>query len=122
MKKNQASPVDAFQSVSLANNNAEHFFRHSYRKALYWAYSLAAQPNGWASCQFHVEKNVVYLETFYPDGQPHRAIAMWRKPNRDNEGYLFSVHTMGRTIPFRTHNLQHALGNFKTAKPVLNLL
>jgi hypothetical protein len=119
MKTVSLSAMPSFQSTTTIPTDV--FFSASYRKAIYRAYSLAAKPNAWASCRFNIEKNVVYLETFYPNGCPHRAIAMWRKPQRDNDGFLFSVHTFGRTDTFRTQNLRHALGNFQSVRPELKL-
>lgn len=122
--KTQLSAVVGFGATSVepaANVPANHFFRHSYRRAIGWAYSLGAKPNGWEYCQFHICDDFVCLQTFLSSNQPHRVITMWKEVDRDNDGYLFSVHTKGRNRVFQTNNLRHALGNFKTPKPVLGL-
>ena len=124
MKINNAAKVtcafETARSFTTANGDFEHFKNPSTKKAMREAFYRSADDNQWTSMALRLA-DWSYSVGVYRGNTPDRMITLWRDP-ADNEGFKFSVHRWKRSIPFRTNNLEHALGNFKTPDPVLTLV
>lgn len=108
---------DVARRFTTANSDFDHFEDPQPKEHMRWAYSLAAKKNQWTSMAQRIA-NWSYSVGVYRGNKPDRMITFWRDP-ADNHGFKFSVHRHKRQAVFRTNNLKHALGNFKSVDPEL---
>lgn len=111
-----------FNHVVAANENGQQFIKDNHKQQIYGAFGLGQVNNDWSESAFLIDEDFFCLQAFDQHSRPTRFIAVFRCPERDNDGHLFLVGTVGRKSTLQTSNFRDALTRFKRAEPELRMV
>jgi hypothetical protein len=109
-------------SYVAANANTRPRINILHKQHMLAAYGIGSKLNDWHDYIATFEDDFFSVTTFQANYRPHRAITVFKYPERDNHGCRFLIQTFGRQSYLRTNSFKHALNRFKKPEAKLDLV